>query len=99
MTTLGLTAARNVPRYRSKVKGVCWCCNNGLLVGSGVQALPLYPVGTAVGVKMCCAKCCRETFGCRPGFARDGCRMSSFASKCVGGGASPLANVRVSRCD
>lgn len=35
-------------RFRSKHKGVCYCCAN--------DNTPLYPVGTAVGVKLCCAK-------------------------------------------
>ena len=73
---MATTAAKNEPRFRSKHKGVCWCCNNGLLVGSGVSGLPLYPVGTDVGVKLCCATCCKDTFDVRPGFTRDGIKMS-----------------------
>lgn len=69
------SAAKNQSRFRSKHKGVCWCCANGLLVGSGINGLPLYPVGTDGGVKLCCAECCKRTFDVRPGFTRDGIKM------------------------
>lgn len=50
---------------------------------SGISKLPLYPVGTDVGVKMCCAECCRKTFNVRPGFTCDGIRMSEQFAKGV----------------
>ncbi len=79
---MAIAAARKLPRFRSKHRGVCYCCGNGLLVGSGINKLPLYPVGTIVGVKLCCAECCRNTYNVRPGFTLDGCRMSDrFATQ------------------
>ena len=69
-------AVKGKPRFRSKYKGVCYCCNNGQLIGSGIKRLPLYPVGTPVGVKLGCAYCCKNPFYVRPGFTHDGNKMA-----------------------
>ncbi len=49
-------------------KSVCWCC---------ASPAWLYLTPTAVGVKLCCAKCCHDTFNCpRAGRSSDGILMT-----------------------
>jgi hypothetical protein len=48
-------------------QAACYCCTT---------VRRLYPVGTVLGLKRCCAECCRKTYGCRPGYTTDGIRLA-----------------------
>jgi hypothetical protein len=63
-----MTVEKKRDRARPVKRGVCWCC-----------ASPgwLYFSGTAVGTKLNCAKCCRDTYGCKAGFTTDGIKIKN----------------------
>lgn len=61
---------------RLPARGECYCCSS---------TARLYAVGTIVGVRHCCARCCRETYGLRPGFTYDGAPMPNATAYGVEG--------------